>query len=103
VVSYGCKKQLKTALHTCASEVNALFKGIHKTSLLHDFLTSLGFDLSSPPPTFEDDQGTIKLVKTSHLTNTVRHIAIKVAYLKEKLDEGALCIAYAKTGLMIID
>jgi hypothetical protein len=30
VLSFGCKKQLKMALHNYASEVNALFKGIHK-------------------------------------------------------------------------
>jgi hypothetical protein len=103
VVSFGCKKQLKTALHTCASEINALFKGTHKTCLLRDFLTSLGFDLSSPTPVFEDNQGTIKLIKTSRLTDTVRHNAIKIAYLKEKLDEAAICTAYTKTSLMVVD
>jgi hypothetical protein len=103
VVSYGCKKQLKTALHTCGSETNALFKGVHKTCLLRDFLASIGFNLSSPTPTFEDNQGTIKLVKTSRLTDTVCHHALKLAYLKEKLDDHSICVAYAKTGMMMVD
>jgi hypothetical protein len=103
IVSYGCKKQLKIALHTCASEINALFKGIHKTYLLCDFLVSLGLDLSSPTAIFEDNQGTIKLVKTSCLTDTIQHNAIKIAYLKEKLDEDAICTAYTKTNFMVVD
>ena len=102
-VSWGCKKQLKTALHTCASEVNALFKGAHKTCLLRAFLTSLGLNLSSPTPIFEDNQGTIKLIKTSRLSDTVRHNAIKLAYLKEQMDEGAFYPASTKTSMMLVD
>ncbi len=84
VVSWGCKKHLKTALHTCASEVHAFFKGAHKTCLLRAFLTCLGLILSSPNPIFEDNQGTIKLIKTSLLSDTVHHNSIKLAYLKEQ-------------------
>lgn len=73
-------KHLKTALHTVASKINALFKGTHKTYLLHDFHISLGLDLSSPTPILEDNQGTIKLIKAIHLTDTVWHNVIKIAY-----------------------
>jgi hypothetical protein len=89
IVLYGCMKHLKTALHTVASKINALFKGTNKTYLLHDFPISLGLDLSSPTPIFEDNQGTIKLIKAIRLTDTVWHNAIKIACLKETLDEGA--------------
>lgn len=67
------------------------------------FLISLGLDLSFPTPVFEDNQGTIKLIKTSHLTNTGHNNSIKIAYLKEKLDEDAICTAYIKTSLIVVD
>jgi hypothetical protein len=43
------------------------------------------------------------LVKTSRLTDTVRHHAVKLAYLKEKLDDHSICVAYTKTGMMMVD
>ncbi len=100
MVSWGCKKQLKTALHTGASEIKALFKGTHKTHLLHDFLTSIGVNLSSPTPILEDNQGTIKLVKTSGLTDTVCHYAVKIAYIKEQMNKDAVSPASTKTDMM---
>jgi hypothetical protein len=70
---------------------------------LSRFLISLGLDLSFSTPVFEDNQGTIKLIKTSHLTNTGHSNSIKIAYLKEKLDEDAICTAYTKTSLIVND
>jgi hypothetical protein len=37
------------------------------------------------------------------LIGAVHHHAIKIAYWKEKLDEEAICTAYTKTTLMVLD
>ncbi len=83
LVSWGCKKQPITALHSIGSEITALHKGATKTVLLRSFLQSIGFPLHSASPTYEDNQGTIKLIHTNRLTDTVRHHAGKIAWLND--------------------
>jgi hypothetical protein len=103
IVSWSCKKQLRTALHSTGSEITALHRGAFKTVLLRNFLQSIGIYLCGPTPTYEDNQGTIKLVRTNRLTDTVRHHAVKIAWLNENFDNNQLQLAYTKTNLMLCD
>jgi hypothetical protein len=43
------------------------------------------------------------LWKTSRLTDTVRHNAVKIAYIKEQMDEDAVTPASTKTAMMLVD
>jgi hypothetical protein len=103
LVSWACKKQPITALHSTGSETTALHKGATKTILLRSFLQSVGFPLTSASPTYENNQGTIKLICTNRLTDTVRHHAIKIAWLNEHYLNNSLKLAYTKTSLMLVD
>jgi hypothetical protein len=103
VVSWSCKKQPQTALHSTGSEITALHRGAFKTVLLRSFLQSSGIHLNTPTPTYEDNQGTIKLVRTHRLTDTVRHHAVKIAWLNENFDNDQLKLAYTKTSMMLCD
>jgi hypothetical protein len=82
-ISWSCKKQLQTALHSTAAEITALFRGSFKTVLLHQLLQSIGLPPSTPTPTFADDQGTINLIRTNRLADTVCHHAVKISWLNE--------------------
>ncbi len=73
------------------------------TILLRSFLQSIGFPLSSASPTYEDNQGTIKLIRTHRLTDTVRHHAVKIAWLNEHYLNNNLKMANTKTMLMLVD
>ncbi len=42
------------------------------------------------------------LIKSSFLTYTI-HNAIKIIYMKKKLDEEAVYITYTKTTFMLVD
>jgi len=64
IISWGCKKQPITSIHTTGSEITALHKGASKTILVRQLLTTIGFLPSSSTPIFEDNQGTIKLIHT---------------------------------------
>jgi hypothetical protein len=103
IVSWACKKQPITALHSTASEITALHKGATKTVLLQSFLQSIGFPLSSASPTYEDNQGTIKLIHTNCLTNTVCHHAVKIAWLNEHYLTNHIKMAHTKMSLMLAD
>ncbi len=58
---------------------------------------------SSPSTIFEDNQGSIKLIRTQRLTDTVRHHAVKLAWLNDHFLRGTFKIAYTKTALMLVD
>jgi hypothetical protein len=103
VISWSCKKQSQIALHSTGSEVTALHHGTFKTVLLQSFLQSIGIYLNTPTPTYEDNQETIKLVRTHHLTDTVRHHDVKIAWLIENFDNDQLKLAYTKTTMMFCD
>jgi hypothetical protein len=103
VISWGCKKQPITALHSTGSEITALHKGATKTVLLRSSLQSIGFPLHSASLTFEDNQGTIKLICTNRLTDTVRHHVVKIAWLNEQYLNNSLKLAYTKTSLKLVD
>ncbi len=102
-VSWSCKKQPQTSLRSTGSEITALHCGAFKTVILCSFLQSIGVYLNTPTPTYEDNQGTIKLVRTHRLTNTVRHHAVKIAWLNENFDNDQLKLAYIKLSMMLCD
>lgn len=56
------KRRPTTALYYDGSEITALFHGAFKTIQLHSCDSSFGSPLTSPVHTFEDNQGTIKLI-----------------------------------------
>jgi hypothetical protein len=103
LVSWNCKKQPITALHSSGAELTSLHRAAFKCSLLKTFLTSLGVSCSSPSTIFEDNQGSIKLIHTQRLTDTVRHHAVKLAWLNDHFLQGTFKIAYTKTALMLVD
>jgi hypothetical protein len=103
LVSWGCKKQAVTALHSTGSEVTSLFRGGFKNLLLRSFMSSIGLPFTSPSILFEDNQGTIKLICTNRLTDTVRHHDVKLAWLTENFVNGNFTVAYTKTTLMLVD
>jgi hypothetical protein len=71
--------------------------------MLQCFLASFGLPLESPALLFEDNQGTIKLLRTNHFTDTVRHHDVKLAWLNENFLRGTFIVAYLKTKFMTVD
>jgi hypothetical protein len=103
IISWSCKKQPTTALHSTGAKLTALHHGTFKTILLRSFLSSIGISLTSPTPTYEDNKGTINLIRTNCLTDTVRHHAVKIAWLNENYSNDHLVPAYTKSSMMLAD
>jgi hypothetical protein len=104
VGSWGCKKQPATSLHSCGAEVHSIYRAGFKCDNIQCFLTSIGLPLDSPSILFEDNQGTIKLLWTNHLTDPAHHRDVKLSWLNEHFLHGTLFIVtYLNTKLMLID
>jgi len=103
LISWGCKKQPVTALHSSGAELTSLHRAGFKSSLLQAFMSSIGKPFTSPATLFEDNQGTIKLIQTQRLTDTVRHHDVKLAWFNENFLCGTFLVAYSKTALMLVD
>jgi len=76
LVSWGCKKQPTTALHSSGAELTSLHRAAFKCSLIQTFLIAIGQPSVLPGTIFEDNQGSIKLIRTQRLTDTVRCLLI---------------------------
>lgn len=59
--------------------------------------------LPTPMPTFEDNQGTINLIRTNHLTDTICHHAITISWFNENFSNDHVKIGYTKTTMMLAD
>jgi hypothetical protein len=103
VVGWGCKKQPVTSLHSCGAELHSIYRAGFKCDMIQRFLASIGHSLTSPSLLFEDNQGTIKLLQTNRLTDTVRHHDVKLAWLNENFLRGTFIVAYLNTKHMIVD
>jgi len=55
IISWSCKKQPTTALHSSGAELTSLHRAGFKSSLLQAFLQAIGKSLSSPAIIFEDN------------------------------------------------
>jgi hypothetical protein len=103
LVSWSCKKQPITALHSSGAELTSLHRAAFKCSLLKSFLAAINIPSKSPGTIFEDNQGSIKLIRTQRLTDTVRHYDVKLAWLNDHFLRGTFQVAYTKTTLMLVD
>jgi hypothetical protein len=103
LVSWGCKKQPTTSLHSTGAELHSILWAGFKNDTIQRFLGSIGLSFKSPSVIFEDNQGTIKLLCTHCLTDTVRHHDVKLAWLNEHFLHGTFIVAYLNTKLMLVD
>jgi hypothetical protein len=81
VISYRCKKQATSTLHSTGLEIVSLSVDVKKTIHIHDFLGSVGYPFGDATPTFEDNQGTIKSIKASRLHENTGHLATHISWL----------------------
>ena len=103
IISWCCKKQPETALYSTGAEICALHAGVMKTKILHLFSASIGFPMTAATPTMEDNQGMIKCIKSSCITDNVHHLDVQITWLAEQYDTGDVKLTYRKTEVMLAD
>jgi hypothetical protein len=83
-IAWKCKKQATATLHSPGSEIVSLTEGVKKTNHISNFLSSIGYPVGEPTPTFEDNQGAIKSSKVSRLHENTHHLATRISWLNEQ-------------------
>jgi hypothetical protein len=63
LVSWGCKMQPVTTLHSSGAELTSLHHAGFKSTLLQAFMSAIGKSFVTPCTIFKDNQGTIKLIR----------------------------------------
>jgi hypothetical protein len=97
------KKQPITTLHSSGAELMSLHRAAFKCSILQSFFSALGLPSVKPSTIFEDNQGSIKLIRNQRLTDTVRHHAVKLSWLNDNFLRGTFNVSYSKTKMMLVD
>jgi len=102
-VSWKCKKQTQTALHSNGAEIRALQSGVKTTLHIRQFMATIGHPITHPTPTYEDNQATIHQVLQDRLTPQVRHLDVLITWLHEQYIRGSYNLAYEQSKLMTAD
>ena len=102
-IDWICKKQPLVAEHSNGSEIRSLFTGVRRTYCIRTYLAMIGFTISAPTPTFEDNAETIVQVTKNIIAPQERPVDIMITSLHEHKNRGTFTIAYCKTTLMLED
>jgi hypothetical protein len=103
IVAWSCKKQNISTLHSTGSKIISLWSGVQKTIHTRDFTSSVGYPIGDPTAKFDDNQGTIKCAKASHLHDNTRHLATHIYWINEQYIMGIIKLLYTKTALQLSD
>ena len=96
-VSWKCKKQVETALHSNGAELRAIQTGVKETIVCRHLMQSMGFIQHGPTLTFEDNQATIQQVIKDHLTPQVRHLDVLITWLHGHYNNKVFKLSYEDT------
>lgn len=101
-VVWFTRKQQSVALSSTEAEYVALSQAISEACWLKALLVDFGFNLG-PIKLFEDNQSTIKMAHMSTSTSRVKHLEIRRAFVKEKLEKGIINLEYVSTSEQLGD
>lgn len=87
-VMWFSKKQATVSLSSTEAEFIALCSASSEACWLKDILFTFGFDIKIV--IFEDNQSTIKMAQMATGNSRVKHLEIKLSFVKEKLDKNII-------------
>jgi hypothetical protein len=96
-VSWSSKKQTSVALSSTEAEYIAAAHATKEVIWLRRLLTDLGLDLDSPTTLHVDNQSAIAIVRNSEFHDRTKHIEIRHHFLRQKVEEEEIHLAYIPT------
>ena len=103
LVSWRSKKQPTVALSTCEAEYMALALTIQECIYLEQLLKGIDSYEYAKTVVYEDNQGTIALVKNPVCRQRCKHVDIKYHFIRSTIKEGKMTLVYCPTDEMIAD
>jgi len=97
LVYWTSKKQPLVSGSTTEAETVALYQATEDSLLLRDLLNEWGAKITGPTTIYEDNQQTIKMVHTRQIRTRTKHLAVKYAYIHEKIVLGQIGVTFIPT------
>jgi hypothetical protein len=93
-ICWKSKQQPTVALSTCEAELMAANLAAREALWLRKFLPELGIPLAGPVPIWEDNKGTLELLKHQVLSPKSKHIDVCWKFARERVERGELLYSY---------
>lgn len=103
LVSWKTKKQPTVALSTCEAEYMALALTIQECIYLEQLLKSMDTYEYLKTVVYEDNQGTIALVKNPVCRQRCKHVDIKYHFIRSIIKDERMTLVYCPTEDMVAD
>jgi hypothetical protein len=87
LIAWGSKKQQTTALSSCEAEMYALVEGVKELIYIQNLIRDLGITVARTR-VWVDNQGTIDFVNNDGPSRRMKHIDIRVHFVKEHVQAG---------------
>ena len=89
--------------HSTGSKIRSLYAGVNYAVYWRGFASSIGYPITGPIPTYEDNQATIQIVLANRVTPQVRHLDSLIMALHEWHTCKYFLPIYMNTNLMLAD
>lgn len=103
LISWKTKKQPTVALSTCEAEYVALALTIQECIYLEQLLKGIDTYVYKKTIVFEDNQGTIALVKNPVCRQRCKHVDIKYHFIRSTVKDEKVTLVYCTTEDMVAD
>lgn len=103
LVSWKTKKQPTIALSTCEAEYMALALTIQECIYLEQLLRGIDTYVYKKTIVYEDNQGTIALVRNPVRRQRCKHVDIKYHFIRSTIREDKMSLVYCPTDDMVTD
>lgn len=102
-VTWYCKRQPVVALSSTEAEYYALSEAVKEALWLRQLLDELGLKINSPTHIHQDNLSTIAIALNPIQHQRVKHMDVKVHFLREHLDKENIKLIYCPTDDMVAD
>jgi hypothetical protein len=103
LVTWRSKKQGVVARSTAEAELRAMAHGVCEVLWLKILLLELGLFQSKPLMLYCDNKAALDIVHNLVQHSRTKHIEIDRHFIKEKLDQGIMCMPYVNSSDQVAD
>lgn len=101
--TWRSKKQNVVARSSAESEFRAAAQGICELLWLKIILDDLKVEWQSPMKLYCDNKSAINIAHNPVQHDRTKHIEIDRHFIKEKLEDGLICLSYVPSGQQVAD
>jgi len=105
LILWNCHKQKCVADSTCEAELFAINDVTKNVKWLIGLLSELGFEMLYRLPVCisSDSQSAIDVLKDARSSRKLRHVLLKIQFIKDEVAKRRVCVSYIDSGSMKAD